>query len=459
MHPFFRFGPLGDKIVITNDTGRYLLLTRDAFYQYLTGTVPEATPLHERLMQAHFLIGGSQEEYLRSAEFPVRDAHAYLFQSTSLFILAVTNQCNNQCVYCQANGGAQHAGMTAETAALIIDKIAESPSGHVSIEFQGGEPLMNFEAIKAAVQRAEQVLSDKEVELCLVSNLILLDEEKADFLAAHHVSVSTSLDGPQPLHDLNRPRVGGSGSYDAAVRGVKLLTKKGLQPSAIQTTTRASLPLAREIVRAYQQLGFHSIFLRPLTRLGVAASRWSEIGYTPEEFLHFYRDGLDEILLLNKEGYAFTESHAAIFLPKMLGGRAMNYMELRSPCGAGVGQMAFTANGDVYTCDEGRMVAEMGDTAFRLGNIHTGGYNDWIESSVSKSVCAASLLEGLPTCCDCPYQPYCGVCPVINYAMEGSLISHTPHHDRCRVYRGMIEELILRLEAGGKDAEILRSWV
>ena len=52
-------------------------------------------------------------------------------------------------------------------------------------------------------------------------------------------------------------------------------------------------------------------------------------------------------------GRRHGENHgkdASVFLAKLLGDVAPNYMELRSPCGAGVGQMAFTASGDVYTC-------------------------------------------------------------------------------------------------------------
>lgn len=51
-------------------------------------------------------------------------------------------------------------------------------------------------------------------------------------------------------------------------------------------------------------------------------------------------------------------------------------MELRSPCGAALGQLAFTASGNVYTCDEGRMMAEMGDDAFKLGNVFENGYDE-----------------------------------------------------------------------------------
>ena len=58
-----------------------------------------------------------------------------------------------------------------------------------------------------------------------------------------------------------------------------------------------------------------------------------------------------------------------------------------SPCGAGVGQMSYYYDGNVYTCDEGRMLSEMGDNSFLLGNVHTNTFQE----CVSSPVCAASL--------------------------------------------------------------------
>ena len=106
------------------------------------------------------------------------------------------------------------------------------------------------------------------------------------------------------------------------------------------------------------------------------------------------------------------------------------------------------------------MLSEMGDDTFRLGTVFDSGYNTWIESTACRATCSASLLETLPTCCDCVYQPYCGVCPVVNYALEGSLFSSLPNQDRCRIYRGMLDHLMgYLLENRGEDMDILRSWL
>lgn len=438
----FRFGRFRDHILLTNDAGRFAFLSQDEFELFVHDRLPRDGALWQKLRHRYFCYDGSQEVYLRSVQDAVRSSHAYLFTPTSLFIFALTNRCNNRCAYCQAQGIASAHDMTPETAEKIVERIAESGIRQISIEFQGGEPLLNFAAIRQIVFSAETLLKDRAFDFSLVSNLAFMNDEIADFIAEHHISVSTSLDGPRPLHDLNRPTAGQKSSYDLMLQGLALLSRRGIQAGGIQTTTRASLPYAKEIVQTYRELGMNAVFLRPLTRLGAAARAWDSIGYTAEEFLRFYQEGLTEILRINREGAFFSESYAAVFLAKLLGEAAPNYMELRSPCGAGIGQLAFTANGDVFTCDEGRMVAEMGDMLFKLGNVYENGYDDWMNSSTCKAVCSSSLLESMTTCCDCVYQPYCGVCPVVNYCLEGSLRPKAPNNDRCKIYKGMIEVLL-----------------
>ena len=132
-------------------------------------------------------------------------------------------------------------------------------------------------------------------------------------------------------------------------------------------------------------------------------------------------------------------------------------MELRSPCGAGLGQVAITANGNVYTCDEGRMIAEAGDEAFLIGNVFTDYYDDWMSSSCCKSVCSASLLDTLPGCCDCVFKPYCGVCPVVNYAINGNVTQVS--RDRCAIYKGMLKIIFSYLITGKKDIlRLFETW-
>jgi radical SAM protein with 4Fe4S-binding SPASM domain len=253
--------------------------------------------------------------------------------------------------------------------------------------------------------------------------------------------------------------VNGDSTFDMTVKKIAELRVAGIIPGAIQTTTRASLAYPKQIIDEYVKQGFNSVFIRPLTPLGFASAHWDSIGYSANKYVEFYKAALQYILYLNKSGTPFHESHAAIFLSKILRGHAMNYMELRSPCGAGIGQLAYYYDGDVYTCDEARMLGAMGTFAFCLGNVYEHSYGELIDSPVCKATCAASTLESIPGCCDCVYQPYCGLCPVISLACHGDIFPASAKDYHCSIFRGMIQALFEILHRNDpQEIEILRSW-
>ena len=348
--------------------------------------------------------------------------------------------------------------MSKEIAEKAIDIALQSPETELSFEFQGGEPLLNFEIIKHIVTYAEKKKDWHEIKYSIVTNLTLLTDEMIDFFEANRINVSTSIDGPCAVHNLNRPLKNGNGSYKKVLDSIKKLQNRNIHIGAIQTTTKFSLRYPKEIVQTYKEIGFDSIFIRPLTPLGKATRNWESIGYTPEEFLAFYRVAVDELLRINENGYFLREDQAAILLNK-LHGESLNYMELRSPCGAGVGQLAYYADGNIFTCDEGRMLYEMGDHTFQLGNVFASTYKELIQSSTCKAVCASSILETIPGCCDCVYQPFCGTCPVVSYAKTHDIIEKAPRGYKCRIFSGILDyifDLILKSDAETK--RVLNSW-
>lgn len=459
----FNFKALDDgDFLLTNDYGRALFLSPQEFRHFLQQDIDPQKPLYERLYQAHFLLE-PLEIYSDDLTEQLRQMKQYLFYGTALHIFVVTNQCNLRCIYCQAQDHhhLEKGMMSPETGRRAIDVALQSANHALSFEFQGGEPLLNFPVIQDMVLYAEQKREEKRIDFTVVSNLSLLTDEMADFFAEHHATICTSLDGPAVLHETNRRSSNSAvGSYTRMLAGLQKLHERGVFPGAIETTTRHTLPYARELLAEYVHQGLHTIFLRPLTPLGFAKSDWQELGYSTDEFLAFYRQALQEMFRLNHEGIRIKEQHAVFFLHKILQGHADNYMELRSPCGAGFGQLAYYYNGDVYTCDEGRMVAEAGDPAFRLGNVHRDTYEQLMHSDTCRATCAASVLEALPGCCDCVYQPYCGVCPVVQYAADGNIFPREAHSYRCRIYQGILDTLFAVLKHGTEEERsILQAWV
>lgn len=456
---YFNFKKLNNKYLLTNDLGRYMFTNFDQLKSMITNNVDFNSDFGRKAAENFFCYNGSAQAFSELLKPYYRDSKNYLFSATSLHIFVVTNACNMKCVYCQAQSGKciPNGMMSESTAQKAVDIALSSPGKYLSFEFQGGEPLINFDVIKYIVEYTKSKNTNKIIEFNLVSNLTLLTTEMIEFLKNHNIGISTSLDGNELLHNKNRAYRDGMGTYSDVLKGVDLLKSNNIEYGAIQTTTRASLAKAKEIVDTYISLGLPSVFIRNLTPLGCAANDWQEIGYTPAEFIDFYKACFDYIIENNIKGNFIKEGHAAIMLSKILSGVPVNYMELRSPCGAGVGQIAYYYDGNIFTCDEGRMLAEMGDDSFKLGTVDNS-YDELMNSNNCKAACISSTLESLPNCSDCVYNPYCGTCPVVNLALSKDIYTKEPNNYKCEIYKGIFDTIFEALQ-DGKKLDILKTWI
>jgi sulfatase maturation enzyme AslB (radical SAM superfamily) len=133
-------------------------------------------------------------------------------------------------------------------------------------------------------------------------------------------------------------------------------------------------------------------------------------------------------------------------------------VDLQSPSGIGLSVLAYNYNGDVYASDEGRMLAEMGDTTFRLGTVRDSYEMLFLESSLLPTI-FDTILEGLPGCSDCALLPYCGSDPVFHHRTQGDVVGHRPTSSFCRRNMEIMRHLITLLEDDLSAAAVLKSWV
>lgn len=173
-------------------------------------------------------------------------------------------------------------------AAKAIDFVFASPSPNIKLEFQGGEPLLNFDLIRWIVERVKERNADaaRNIGFVITTNLALINDEVFAFCREHDVFISTSLDGPRSLHNTNRPRPGGD-SYERAIAGIsRVRTALGNdRVSTLMTTTRSSLEQPEAIVDEYVAQGFSSIFLRSLSPFGFAVKTGTVGSYRTEQWL------------------------------------------------------------------------------------------------------------------------------------------------------------------------------
>jgi His-Xaa-Ser system radical SAM maturase HxsB len=230
--------------------------------------------------------------------------------------------------------------------------------------------------------------------------------------------------------------------------------------SALMTTTKDSLAHPEAIIDEYLRLGMDAIFLRPLSPFGFAVKTVKAIGYDMSDFLRFYVKALEKIIAVNREGRHFPELYATLILQKILTPYPLGYVDLQSPAGAGFSAVVYNYDGEVYASDESRMLAEMGETSFRLGNVLEDSYQDIFFGERMQAIAAASCNESLAGCSDCVFQPWCGADPVYHYATQGDMFGHRPSSGFCKKNMGIIGHVLKLLHSEDPELEdIFWAWI
>jgi uncharacterized protein len=458
-----RFERAGKHYLVSNIVGDFVRLSDDEMTRLVDLHVRPGDGLYEKAYAAHLITRTDQKSQRQLLAMRLRSRMAYLRQPTPLHIFVVTLRCEHSCPYCQVSRKSTDRSkfdMSEETATRALDIAFQSPSGRIKIEFQGGEPLLSFPMIQSIVLAAKTKASTvgKKVDFVIASNLALLDDVVLAFCKANDVLLSTSLDGPADLHNKNRPRPGGN-SHELATQGIRRaqVVLGADHVGALMTTTEASLDRVEEIVDEYLRLDLGGIFIRPLSPYGFAVKTKAIRKYDSKGWLDFYARGLRYILEINRSGRHFSEFYASLILKRMFTDRPLGYVDLRSPAGIGLGALVYNYDGKVFASDEGRMLAEMGDRTFELGNV-TESYHSLVFSDKLLDLVGSSLTQCAPECLDCVYEAHCGADPVYHHATQFDPVGIKPLSEFCARQKGIMNLLLGILEGSPQDAAILRRW-
>lgn len=307
----------------------------------------------------------------------------YFENKVSLMYIIPTNTCNLACKYCFIGKlKDKQEQMTFDVAKKAVDmfhahlKNIDTPG---TIIFYGGEPLINYNLIKEIVDYSNQ--SKYKFNFSMVSNGLLLNEEKVKFIKENNISIGISIDGPKSITDANRVyKDNKTGIYDDLVKKIDLLKKAKVDFSLSITLTPAIL---KE----------QDIFLDWLINLDIKSLSYNLLHYTykTNEWKRYYKDAVKFLyksnnLLFNKgfDEDRINRKYKSFF------NREFKY----SDCAAvGANQITVCPNGDLEICH-----GYWNSKNHSLGNIKDinkiedlftkEGYNEWKEyKSINKRKC------------------------------------------------------------------------
>lgn len=351
--------------------------------------------------------------------------------------LNAVSSCNLSCIYCWNKGGTygrttREKKMTPEAAIRAIDLAVENSleNDDILVDFYGGEPLLNFEVLRAAMEHCEKISKEtkRSFSYKVTTNGTLLTEEMVAFFDKMGVSLGVSIDGTKKIHDKNRPFPDGSGTWKAIRKNIDAAVKAG----NVHVSARATLvPPDLDMVKA----------LKGLFRLGF---RDTEIEFASEPCELFNPNGTvrfsdADIEKMKREyrrfakfylGYALHADEAIdVGISNNLT-RVLHQSHRFSPCGAGSNFACVTEEGNLYPC-----MGFIGMPEYKLGSVESGFDLERLESFRHEM---RTVIFEAEACDGCWARYVCaGNCPANNVQYNKKIFE--PHKRGCEWLKFQLE--------------------
>ena len=406
-----------DSVLLTNTAGEHLFISKADFEKFSKSpdTLSDST---KGLLKSRFFLCEETNEAIFNNIYDIkyRTKHSYLENESLLLMVVPTISCNCSCVYCQVNSRKNNASendMSLKTALSFCDFVFALPHKNIKIEFQGGEPSLRFDTIELIARRVSHLNRKygKIIEYVICTNLLNLSKHEIKILKKYNIAISTSLDGAKSVHDKNRPSTIYPSTYDSLIKNVVIARNNKIYPSALVTVTSLNLTRMTEIIDTYIENQFESIFIRPLNNYGCAFKN-QNVYYKLDDYISAYKNAILYLIDRNlKEDINLREEMFSIILRKIFSPFNDGFVDMQNPCALGQMCMLVKQNGDVYPSDESRMISEMGNEHWKMGNVNDKNCLVTMKGKRAE-ILENGRLENYEECKACVYSPFCYADPI-----------------------------------------------
>lgn len=244
----------------------------------------------------------------------------------------ITRQCNLRCTHCYNSD--QHAygdEVPTEDVKRTLEEMRQAGVQHLT--YSGGEPFMREDFLELAVFSANLGFDSVSV----ATNGAFIDRGKAAQLALPNLAIQVSVDGDSAaVHDRAR---GVPGSFDGALRALRVLSEQGAKARACTTVTTLNVDRVPQVIELMEGIGVSSFRFQGMLPGGRGKGNAAEIMLSPERMKR-----LMEYLVsrnLDPGGLSFT-------LGEPPGGEVD--FEASGACSAGYATCSITPDGTVVPC-------------------------------------------------------------------------------------------------------------
>jgi hypothetical protein len=369
---------LGKKVLISDEHGRWALLTRPEYDRFLAGLKP-ADPLWPVLQSRGFLAEAFDFDAAARRQFE-RSLLSWKGPASHVLLL----------------DGAS-GSMDLETARRMVDFIFRCPGPQLTLEivFSQADPV--WPVLWFIVQYARRKGEWSRRPVFLIARGRTMSPDQADFLRSHGVTRSAALDLD------GKPDMKKAPGFRAQ-RAYARLGEGAADPQAW--------------ARWFEKWGFESVRLLP------AAHDAKRVA----AFVEFHGAFLGWLIEHGEESNVRDEIAISF-----LGGRLWSL-----PGTDVLEQLAYDGGGRVFTSEAA--VDAAGELC--LGSVSDLRYQDIARLPATAAVIAASHPDNQPLCSQCAYRPFCTVAPGLSQKLQGTLWGQTPSSPLCTLQMGLLDRIL-----------------
>ncbi|MBI4303335.1 MAG: radical SAM protein [Chloroflexi bacterium] len=341
----------------------------------------------------------------------------------------ITRGCNLACAHCRAaaNYGPYEGELSLQDCFSVIDSILDV--GNPILILTGGEPLLRRDFFDIAGYAA-----GKGLRVVVGTNGTVITDDLASRMKRVPIPrVGISLDFPErTLQDKFR---GVNGAFDAALKGIEIARRHGIEIQINCTITKLNAPYLDDLLKLALEIGaiaFHPFMLVPTGRgkmmedqelpsdeyervLNWIYDRQQELGdrifFKPTDVPHYMR----VVLQRSKQDGRKHEGGVAAGKVSHHGHGGMN--SISRGCLAGIGFCFISHVGRVQGC---------GYLDVEAGNVKEKSFCDiWRRSPVFQQLRDFALIKG--KCGACEYKNVCGGCRARAFEATGDYLEAEPY--------------------------------
>lgn len=459
--PFIRLFETSFGLYLYDVNKNKILELPENVYAYLDGKVFECDDSIEYYLKDLERKGYLRPNQVQISEHIVTEYYdSFLQNNLSQLVLQVTQRCNLNCEYCSYSGNymnRSHANrnMPFDIVRKSIDfLVAHSrDADDLSIGFYGGEPLLEFDLIKKAVEYAGQVFEGRIVHYSFTTNATLLTEDKFEFLVKNNFSILISLDGPEEVQNRHRKFANSEiGSFKIIMQNIKKLQdqypqffEKQVAFNSVMDPTKGLCDICdftsnNECIKDSPFMS--SVIDSTYAKKAIAYSEKFAEELEYEKFKVFLwkigRVDKNNISPLMRQHFAGLKETATL-LERINQDTLPEKGHRGGPCIPGVRKLFVMVDGVLYPCEK---VSEISNASC-IGHIDTG-------IDIKKALKLLNI-ERITSdkCQQCWAYRLCYLC--VAQADDGHEISASKILNRCEVCKNVIEENI-------KDYVVLRKF-